>query len=126
MKAENIFSLASRHNQWLTLKQTTVAGNVANANTPGYRSLDVKPFEDVLGDMQVKLARTRPDHIAMSPDQFSTSETDSENAWAVVHSGNSVNLEQEMMRAGEVQRSFQLNATVTKSFHRMLIQSTKG
>jgi flagellar basal-body rod protein FlgB len=126
MKADNIFQLASRHNQWLTLKQTTVAGNVANANTPGYRALDVKSFEDVLGDTQMRLARTRPEHIPLAPGEFATSETDSENSWAVVHSGNTVNLEQEMLRAGEVQRSFALNTSVTKAFHRMLIASTKG
>lgn len=126
MKAENIFSLASRHNEWLTLKQTTVAGNVANANTPGYRSLDVKAFEDVLGEMEVRLARTREEHIPIEPGALATEETDSDNSWAVVHSGNSVNVEQEMLRAGEVQRSFALNAAVTKAFHRMLIASTKG
>jgi flagellar basal-body rod protein FlgB len=126
MKAENIFALTSRHNQWLTMRQTTVAGNVANANTPGYRSLDVKPFEDVLGDMQMKLATTRQAHIPLQPGAAATSETDAENSWAVVHSGNSVNLEQEMLKAGDIHRSFALNASVTKAFHRMLLASTKG
>ncbi|MFZ4807704.1 MAG: flagellar basal body rod protein FlgB [Hyphomicrobiaceae bacterium] len=126
MKAENIFNLTSRHNQWLTLRQTTVAGNVANANTPGYRSLDVQPFEEVLSGMQVRLATTRPEHIPLSANQHTTSEQDTENSWAVVHSGNSVNLEQEMLKAGDVQRSFALNTTVTKSFHKMLLASTKG
>lgn len=126
MKAENIFALTSRHNQWLTLRQTTVASNVANANTPGYRSTDVKPFEDVLGAMQVRLERTKPEHIPLSPSEFAAREADAEDAWAVVHSGNTVNMEQEMLKAGEVHRSFALNASVTKAFHRMLIASTKG
>lgn len=126
MKAVNIFQLASRHNQWLTLKQSTVAGNVANANTPGYRALEVKSFDDVLGDTQMQLSRTRKEHIPLTPGEFATSEGEAEDSWAVVHSGNTVNLEQEMLRAGEVHRSFALNTSVTKSFHRMLIASTKG
>ena len=49
-----------------------------------------------------------------------------EEAWDVVHSGNSVVLEQELIKAGEVNRSFALNAGITKAFHRMLMSSARG
>lgn len=126
MKAENIFNLASRHNQWLTVRQSTVAGNVANANTPGYKARDVKAFDDVLGEMQLKLTKTRSDHLDVSPNTAGVNEAEDDASWTIVHSGNSVNLEQEMLKAGEVHRSFALNTSVTKAYHRMLLSSTKG
>jgi flagellar basal-body rod protein FlgB len=44
----------------------------------------------------------------------------------VVHSGNSVNLEQEMMKAGDVNRAHALNVNIVRSFHQMLINAVKG
>jgi len=37
-------SLASSQASWLAARQTTIASNVANANTPGYQVRDVTPF----------------------------------------------------------------------------------
>ena len=40
----HLFNVVSQHNRWLAARQTAIAGNVANANTPGYKALDVQPF----------------------------------------------------------------------------------
>ncbi len=48
MEPINIFSIASKHNRWLAVREQTVAQNIANANTPGYKSVDVEPFEAAL------------------------------------------------------------------------------
>ncbi len=43
------FSLSPRSsNRWLVVRQSTVAQNIANANTPGYKAVDVEPFEAAL------------------------------------------------------------------------------
>lgn len=31
----NLFDLASRQSQWLAVRQSSIAGNIANASTPG-------------------------------------------------------------------------------------------
>ena len=41
--------------------------------------------------------------------------------WEVNHSGGSVSLPKEMIKAGEVASAYQLNTSVMKSFHRMFI-----
>ncbi|HET6378836.1 MAG TPA: flagellar basal body rod protein FlgB, partial [Methylocella sp.] len=46
--------------------------------------------------------------------------------WEVTHSGNSVTLEQELLRSGEVTAAYSLNMAVTKAFNRMLMASLKG
>ena len=36
-----LFELASSQARWLELRQSTIATNVANANTPGFKARDV-------------------------------------------------------------------------------------
>ena len=47
------------------------------------------------------------------------------DSWLVTHSGNSVSVEQELMKAGEVARNHALNTSIAKSFHRMYLASLK-
>ncbi|MEQ1709793.1 MAG: hypothetical protein ABL908_00160 [Hyphomicrobium sp.] len=42
------------------------------------------------------------------------------------HSGNNVNLDEEMMKAGQVAQQSALNAGVVRAFHRLLLTSTKA
>ena len=62
-----LFDLASRQAQWLAARQTTISGNVANANTPGYRARDVEPFADVLDKTKLAMAATNTGHIGFTP-----------------------------------------------------------
>jgi flagellar basal-body rod protein FlgB len=123
----HLFNVASRANHWLSVRQSTIAENVANANTPGFKAQDVKPFADVLDNMTLGMAATRPDHVSYAPAGFARAEAmPAEGATEILHSGNTVSLEKEMARAGEVNRAFALNTNIVKAFHRMLMTSTKG
>ena len=64
-----LFQVASQKSEWLSGRQTAVASNVANANTPGYRALDVQPFSAVLDTSPLGMAATNPGHMspALSP-----------------------------------------------------------
>ena len=64
-----LFELASSQARWLELRQSTIATNVANANTPGFKARDVEPFNKVLDGMPVRLATTSPDAYAAFPDR---------------------------------------------------------
>lgn len=123
-----LFSLASQHNRWLSVRQTVVAGNIANANTSGYVAQDVNSFEAAMSEAGVKMNSTNARHLSLEADQGGGPrvETRPENRGEVTHSGNSVNLEQELIKAGEVNRTFRLNTSVMKSFHRMMLASMKG
>ena len=121
-----LFALASQEASWLSTRQATIASNVANANTPGYQAQDVRPFSSVLSHLQLPMASTDPGHIqpaSLSDDKVKVKPTDS---WDVLYSGNSVNLEQEMMKAGEVTRAHSLNTNVVRSFHQMLMNAVKS
>jgi flagellar basal-body rod protein FlgB len=126
MSPIHLFSVTSRANHWLTVRQSTIAENVANANTPGFKAQDVKPFENVLDNMTLAMATTRAEHVSHAPAGFARTEVTPDEGVEVLHSGNTISLEKEMAKAGEVNRSFALNTSVVKAFHRMLMASTKG
>ncbi|MDN6042205.1 MAG: flagellar basal body protein, partial [Acetobacter sp.] len=61
----DLLGLAERRLTWLEKRQSVLAGNVANADTPGYVAKDVSPFQGVLqNQMAVTLAQTEPGHLS--------------------------------------------------------------
>ena len=44
MEPVYLMKLANAHQNWLSVRENTIAQNVANANTPGYRAKDVESF----------------------------------------------------------------------------------
>lgn len=121
-----LFALASQNNRWLSARQATVATNVANANTPGFKAQDVTPFDAVLDSTRISMTASDPKHMSIGDiQQKDADKIAGQDSWEVTHSGNSVSLEQELIKAGDVGRSFRLNANVVKTFHRMMLASTK-
>ncbi|HUO88255.1 MAG TPA: flagellar basal body rod protein FlgB [Rhizomicrobium sp.] len=100
---------------WLNARQSVLAQNVANADTPGYTARDLKPvsFEDVLKgatastQFQGAMTVTDPRHIAAtSAHAASYADTDSPDV-AANPTGNTVSLEQEMIRVSDTQAEYQ-------------------
>ncbi len=107
-------------------RQNAVAQNVANADTPGYRALDVPSFAETYQDERTTPMRaTRAGHlgaanrvnVAMEPDP---------DAAAMSPDGNSVSLEDEMVKSAEVQRAHTLALTVYRSSLDILRTSLGG
>ncbi|AMA56341.1 MULTISPECIES: flagellar basal body rod protein FlgB [unclassified Bradyrhizobium] len=121
-----LFELASSQARYLELRQSTIATNVANANTPGFKARDVEPFNKVLDGMPVRLAMTSPSHMQLSAAETDTRKIDKKDSWEVVHSGNSVSLEQEMIKGSDVSRDYSMNSAIVRSFHRMVLSSAKA
>eukprot|EP01133_Synstelium_polycarpum_P030075 gene30075-37106_t len=66
MQGIHLFELASRQAEWLSVRQAAVSGNVANANTPGFKARDVEPFKDVLQQTQLTMAATNAKHLEIN------------------------------------------------------------
>jgi flagellar basal-body rod protein FlgB len=121
-----LFDLASRQSQFLSVRQATIAGNVANANTPGFRAKDVGAFSEVLDKTQLGMAITNAAHLRAGGSAPGALEAHEIRATGTLPSGGTVNLEQEMIKAGEVSRDFSLNSGIVKSFHRMLMMCVRA
>ena len=127
MAINNVLDLAARKASWLLSRENQVAQNVANANTPGYKTADLTPFEASLQTASLQLATTSPRHISIPQSEFQiTSEETTTEKSDTFLSGNNVSLESEMMKGGEINRAYSLNAAVVKAFNSMLVQSAKG
>jgi flagellar basal-body rod protein FlgB len=100
---------------WLSARQNVLAQNVANADTPGYAAKDLKPvdFDDILkgatapSQFEGGLSVTDPRHIAIDPAQGTDfGDVDAPDTEAGPN-GNTVSLEQEMIRVADTQGEYQ-------------------
>ena len=111
-----LLSVLKERMGWLSARQNVLAQNVANVDTPGYTAKDLKPvdFEDILkgatepSQFQGGMAVTDPRHIALTPqggggryDDFSSPDVEASP------NGNTVSLEQEMIRVSDTQAEYQ-------------------
>jgi len=125
MSGIGLFGVAFQQAQWLSVRQTAIAENIANANTPGYRALDVEPFESVLQKAGLDLNRTTAGHMATGMNGIRPPAIENGKDIKVSASGNSVSVERELIKAEEVNRAYALNTNVVKAFHKMLLMSVK-
>ncbi|MEP9372699.1 flagellar basal body rod protein FlgB [Mesorhizobium sp. KR1-2] len=126
MQPVNLFNLASQQSEWLSVRQSAIAGNIANVNTPGYGTAEIEPFEKVLDKKRVGLSATQEGHFATGINNAAFTVRNENGKNSVLPSENTVVLENELMKASEVRRSFELNTAIVKAFHRMMMQSVKG
>lgn len=127
MEPVSLFKLASNHNTWLAERQLTIAANVANANTPNFRAQDVVPFSADAASTRFDMAVSNARHL--EPPATATGavvEREPEDDARAKHSGNTVSVERELLKAQSVRKSFAMNAAIIKAFHGMVLASTKG
>lgn len=121
-----LLGIASRQSEWLAARQAVVAENIANVNTPRFKARDTEPFEKLLDKTQLAMVSTHAEHLSGSVEAARRIEVTREDAWDVVHSGNTVVLEQELLKAGETGRQYSLNTGIVKAFHRMFLAGVKA
>ena len=122
----HLFDVAAKQARWLAQSQAVIAGNVSNASTPGFKAQAVQPFADVMASTQLQLASTNAGHLDFGAADQTAAAVKDEAAWETSESGNTVSLEQQMIDAGEVNRSFSLNTSIVKAFHGMLMASVRS
>jgi flagellar basal-body rod protein FlgB len=122
----HLFDIAAKQANWLAIRQNAVSQNVANANTPRYKAVDVEPFEAIIRKTTLNVTSTAPNHITATPSETMTSRSRKSGSWSIVHSGNSVSLEQEMLKSGDISRNYALTTNIVKSFHRMMMTAVKN
>ncbi len=112
-----LFDALAKRMAWLSDRQTVLAENVANADTPGYVAKDLKPldFQNYLKQTtsSVSLVTTQPGHIAVKRDIAETAVTRMAGDSGL--DGNRVSLEDEMMKVSQTANDFALTSTLYKA-----------
>ena len=118
----SIFQTASAMARHAGARQAVVAQNVANADTPGYRARAIPPFREVVDQTTVGGMRaSRVGHIGaghagqVEPRSGTALSEPSPN-------GNSVSIEEEMMKSVEVSREHNRSLAIYR--HAMTVLRT--
>jgi flagellar basal-body rod protein FlgB len=113
-----LFDLIAQKMSYLNQKQGVLAENVANADTPNYKQLEVKPFsfEDALHSHSIGMKTTSPNHIIPASMAGVNAETVRSKDTEILPSGNTVDIEGQMMEVSKNASDYQ---TVTSLYHKM-------
>lgn len=107
-----LFQRMSERMSWLGVRQEVLAQNVANADTPHYVPRDMKAlnFVDHLSQVTpVVQTRTDPMHMAGATSaQAEVGDQKTKKQYETAPVGNSVVLEEQMVKLADAQSSYQL------------------
>ncbi|MDF1793172.1 MAG: flagellar basal body rod protein FlgB [Thalassobaculaceae bacterium] len=121
----SLFRMARQQMNWLGDRQTVLAQNIANADTPNYRAKDLKAlsFERELREVQpVKLQATNGTHLQgtiQKPD-FRVEELRAREVYETNPNDNGVALEEQVMKVSDTQMKYQLASNIYHKNLKML------
>jgi flagellar basal-body rod protein FlgB len=127
-----ILSMIRTRMAWAQERQRVLAENVANSDTPNYRARDLTPPKFEVSSVasqtplsKVALTRTESGHMAAIGQSASAFRTESKGSYEIRPTGNSVNLEDEMIKVAANQMDYQAaTALYTRSLN--LIKTALG
>lgn len=103
----DVFGLAEKRLAWIAQRQSVLAQNIANVNTPGYAAQDVKPFSEVLAsESQQALAVQAGTGTPSSGQAASGRSLD----------GNAVVLDEQLEKIAETDTAHQLATNLYKKY----------
>lgn len=121
-----LFRMARQKMSWVGQRQTVLSQNIANANTPNYRSkeLEAMNFDKELSRLEpVRMRATAGNHLSgtVVPPKHRVEKDRLKDVYEVNPDGNSVVMEEQLMKVSDNQIQYQLAAGVyqknMKMFH---------
>lgn len=105
-----------------------LAENIANADTPGYLSKDLKKlnFKELLSSTTSTRTQTavpeqtHPMHIKSKNAQKTYREMDEKNPSEITIDGNSVSIEEQLIKINQARMDHQMAISLLKKHHQML------
>ena len=124
----DLMDLLAKKMSYLNKAVEVHAQNVANANTPGYKSLEVEPFSfgDALKQVSTTMMVTDPRHIV--PASLADSNTTGVRVAKKAKSGDSdsQDMEQESMKVSQTGIEYQLVTSIYKKISSFFRLALKG
>ncbi len=117
-----LIKMAREKMSWLGQRQAVLAQNIANANTPGYRSKELQAIEfdrELRALAPVRMAATSGKHLdgSVTPPDHRVVKDRLRDVYEVNPDGNSVVMEEQMMKVSETQVDYQL---ATNIYHKQM------
>ena len=127
-----MFSLISAKSAWLGNREAVLARNVANSTTPGFRPMDLSPFQKSLSSIgagagRPGLAMTDPGHLpGVKRGAPPVGKAQLSGIYEMTPSGNAVSIEEELEKIGQTQMEHQLATSLYSKHVGMLRTATVG
>jgi len=110
-----VFQMSQSMARQALLRESAIATNIANADTPGYQARDVASFADTyVTERTDSMRATRAGHIGANG-SYRVGVAEDRNPETVSPDGNSVSIEDEMVKSVEVKRQHDLALAIYKS-----------
>lgn len=123
----DIFRMAQGFATHSAARQATIAENIANADTPGYRARDLMPFAEAYKAEPAAFRATRGRHdLGGTTANTDLSALAMERPGAASPNGNTVSLEAEMFTAAEVKSHHDRALAIYKSALNIVRTSVNG
>ncbi len=121
-----LFNAVKKRLDWLSQRQEILSQNIANADTPKYRPHDLRPFnfQDLVNRerMQLGVRVTSVNHIVGKPQRLRNfNEIRVRKPYESAPNGNSVILEEQMMKINETNISYKLTSDLYKKHMKMIL-----
>ncbi len=133
LSSMSIFAMAQSKMSWLGQRQTVLAQNIANADTPSYRAKDLEAldFQKVMRAQRVTklaMAHTNEGHFATlaKTGDYRVTRAHEIDVYEVNPSGNAVILEEQMIKLSENNVQYQLAANIYQKNLTMLRLAVSG
>lgn len=127
LKNLSVFNLASQNMQYLTAKEKIIAGNIANASTPGYlpRAIEKPDFSNNLA-ASLPIAKTNSKHLSGTHQDNGYKVFIPQPSSALTIDGNGVVLEEQMNQASKASSEYKRMITIYNKYKSMIqIANTK-
>ncbi len=120
-----LFKMARQKMGWLGQRQSVLAQNIANANTPGYRSKELESLEfdrELKKLAPVRMAATSGEHLngTVTPPDYRVEKVRLRDVYEVNPDGNSVVMEEQLMKLSDNQMQYQLATNIYQKNVKML------
>ena len=112
-----LFALADRRLAWIDRRQQLLSQNIANADTPGYRARDLKPFASLLAAPAIHLAATEGGALPAADGTAASGSVTQPQELAP--DGNGVVLDKQLMNVAESDVAHELTTNLMQSYMTM-------
>ena len=111
-----LFDLAERRLAWANRRQAVLAQNIANANTPGFKPHDLKPFTAALTRAQTAAPiRTQPNHLAGTIAARAHNEV-IDRSHMQAPDGNAIALDEQLVKVADTETTHALATTIYRKY----------
>jgi len=119
----NLFQLASARMQYLAARQNVIARNIANADTAGYQSRDLTPFDpsaalgggSAIAGGKLAMVKTSADHLGGTT-TAATLSVSAVQGYGEKPDGNGVSVEEQLVKSADNTNTYALvSAAYAKS-----------